>query len=134
MTLGCKGDLMFCKQYKMKLIAASLSLAASVGAHAALGNLLITNPRDIKFFIRELKKYRVSVLPAVNTLFNALLHHPDFQSIDFSSWKLCLGGGMAVQENVAKQWKALTGQPIVEVYGLTEASPGVCAKIGRAHV
>ena len=109
--------------YHVFALTVNLMIFTRIGAQ----NLLITNPRDIKFFIRELKKYRVSVLPAVNTLFNALINHPDFQSVDFSSWKLCLGGGMAVQENVAKQWKALTGQPIVEVYGLTEASPGVCA-------
>ena len=109
--------------YHVFALTVNLMIFTRIGAQ----NLLITNPRDINFFIKELKKYRVSVLPAVNTLFNALINHPDFQSIDFSSWKLCLGGGMAVQENVAKQWKALTGQPIVEVYGLTEASPGVCA-------
>ena len=85
--------------YHVFALTVNLMIFTRIGAQ----NLLITNPRDIKFFIKELKKYRVSVLPAVNTLFNALLHHPDFQSIDFSSWKLCLGGGMAVQENVAKQ-------------------------------
>lgn len=109
--------------YHVFALTVNLMIFTRVGAQ----NILITNPRDIKAFVKELKKYRVSVLPAVNTLFNALLNNPDFQSVDFSSWKLCLGGGMAVQESVALKWKQLTGQPIVEVYGLTEASPGVCA-------
>lgn len=124
-NLSTEGELVVTAlpMYHVFALTVNLMIFTRIGAQ----NLLITNPRDIKSFVKELKKYRVSVLPAVNTLFNALLNNPDFRSVDFSSWKLCLGGGMAVQENVAQQWKALTGQPIVEVYGLTEASPGVCA-------
>jgi long-chain acyl-CoA synthetase len=86
-------------------------------------NLLIPNPRDIPGFIKELTKYQVNSFPAVNTLYNALLHHPDFKKIDFSKLKMSNGGGMAVQRPVADQWKQLTGCPIAEGYGLSETSP-----------
>lgn len=124
-NLSTEGELVVTAlpMYHVFALTVNLMIFTRIGAQ----NLLITNPRDIKSFVKELKKYRVSVLPAVNTLFNALLNYPEFHSVDFSTWKLCLGGGMAVQEGVAQKWKALTGQPIVEVYGLTEASPGVCA-------
>ena len=88
--------------------------------------ILITNPRDMKGFIGELKKERVSVFIGVNTLFNGMVNQPDFATVDFSSLKLTLGGGMATQKAVAEKWKNITGTPIVEAYGLTEASPGVC--------
>ncbi|KPC52948.1 long-chain-fatty-acid--CoA ligase FadD [Amantichitinum ursilacus] len=86
-------------------------------------NLLITNPRDIPGFIKELGKYPVTAITGVNTLFNALVNHPDFLKLDFSSWKLTLGGGMAVQQPVADKWKKVTGVTLVEAYGLTETSP-----------
>ena len=86
-------------------------------------NLLIPNPRDIAGFIKELMKYQVSGFPAVNTLYNALIQHPDFKKIDVSKLKLSNGGGMAVQRPVAEQWKKLTGCNIVEGYGLSETSP-----------
>ncbi|GAB7128396.1 long-chain-fatty-acid--CoA ligase FadD [Silvimonas sp. JCM 19000] len=86
-------------------------------------NLLITNPRDIPGFIKELSKYPVTAITGVNTLFNALVNHPDFLKLDFSSWKLTLGGGMAVQQPVADKWKKVTGVTLVEAYGLTETSP-----------
>ena len=86
-------------------------------------NLLITNPRDIPGFVKELSKYRFTTLTGVNTLFNALLNHPDFAKLDFSSLNLSLGGGMAVQRSVAERWKAVTGKPLIEAYGMTEASP-----------
>jgi long-chain acyl-CoA synthetase len=86
-------------------------------------NLLIPNPRDIPGFIRELMKYQVNSFPAVNTLYNALLHHPDFKKIDFSKLKLSTGGGMAVQRPVAEEWKKATGCSIAEGYGLSETSP-----------
>ncbi len=89
-------------------------------------NVLIANPRDIDGFIKELKIRRWNVLTGVNTLFNSLLHHPQFASIDFSHMKLALGGGMAVQRAVAEKWKAVTGMPLIEAYGLTETSPGAC--------
>ena len=89
--------------------------------------ILITNPRDMKSFIGDMKKERVSVFVGVNTLFNGMVNQSDFATVDFSSLKLTLGGGMATQKTVAEKWKNITGTPIVEAYGLTEASPGVCA-------
>jgi long-chain acyl-CoA synthetase len=86
-------------------------------------NLLIPNPRDIAGFIKELMKYQVNSFPAVNTLYNGLLHHPDFNKIDFSKLKMSNGGGMAVQRPVAEQWKKATGCSIAEGYGLSETSP-----------
>ncbi|MGA7810331.1 long-chain fatty acid--CoA ligase [Bradyrhizobium sp.] len=86
-------------------------------------NLLIPNPRDIPGFIKELAKYQINSFPAVNTLYNALLHHPDFRKVDFSKLKMANGGGMAVQRPVAEQWKQITGCPIAEGYGLSETSP-----------
>jgi long-chain acyl-CoA synthetase len=86
-------------------------------------NLLIPNPRDMPGFVKELAKYRINIFPAVNTLYNGLLNNPDFAKLDFSSYKVCNGGGMAVQQSVADRWLKLTGTPIVEGYGLSETSP-----------
>jgi long-chain acyl-CoA synthetase len=86
-------------------------------------NLLIPNPRDIAGFVKELAKYQVNSFPAVNTLYNGLMHHPDFRKLDFSKLKISNGGGMAVQRPVAEQWKAVTGCFIAEGYGLSETSP-----------
>jgi long-chain acyl-CoA synthetase len=88
-------------------------------------NILIPNPRDIPGTIKELAKYKVHVFPAVNTLFNALANNPEFAKLDFSELCISNGGGMAVQEAVAKKWLAVTGCPIVEGYGLSETSSGV---------
>src|SRR5712671_5988499 len=88
-------------------------------------NLLIPNPRDMPGFIKELMKYQVNSLPAVNTLYNGLLHSPGFDKVDFSKLKISVGGGMAVQRPVAEQWKKLTGCEILEAYGLSETSPGL---------
>ena len=86
-------------------------------------NLLIPNPRDIPGFVKELGKYRFSVLTGVNTLFNALLNDPNFARLDFSALRVTLGGGMAVQKAVADRWDQVTGKPLIEAYGLTETSP-----------
>ena len=86
-------------------------------------NLLITDPRDMKGFIKELKKQPFSLFSGVNTLYNGLLNHPDFDELDFSHLKVCGAGGMAVQKTVAERWKNKTGVPITEGYGLTETSP-----------
>ncbi|WP_027552303.1 long-chain fatty acid--CoA ligase [Bradyrhizobium sp. Cp5.3] len=86
-------------------------------------NLLIPNPRDIAGFVKELAKYQVNSFPAVNTLYNGLMHHPDFKKLDFSKLKISNGGGMAVQRPVAEQWRAVTGCFIAEGYGLSETSP-----------
>jgi long-chain acyl-CoA synthetase len=90
-------------------------------------NLLIPNPRDIGGFIKELRNYRINVFPAVNTLYNGLLNHPEFKDLDFSRLLVCPGGGMAVQKPVADKWLSVTGVPIVEGYGLSETSPVVSA-------
>ncbi|WP_017918565.1 long-chain fatty acid--CoA ligase [Burkholderia gladioli] len=87
--------------------------------------LLIPNPRDIGGMFKELKRYSVSTFPAVNTLYNAMLNHPDFDQLDFSKLAVANGGGMAIQESVAKRWYEKTGTPIVEGYGLSETSPVV---------
>lgn len=89
-------------------------------------NVLITNPRDIKAFVNELKKYPFTAITGVNTLYNALLHHKQFQQLNFSHLHLSLGGGMAVQRAVAERWKEVTGCPLLEAYGLTETCPAVC--------
>ncbi|WP_420957060.1 long-chain fatty acid--CoA ligase [Burkholderia gladioli] len=87
--------------------------------------LLIPNPRDIGGMFKELKRYSVLTFPAVNTLYNAMLNHPDFDQLDFSKLAVANGGGMAIQESVAKRWYEKTGTPIVEGYGLSETSPVV---------
>jgi len=86
-------------------------------------NVLITNPRDIPGFIKEIGKYPFTTITGVNTLFNAMIHNPDFAKIDLSQLRLCLGGGMAVQRAVAERWKEITGATLIEAYGLTETSP-----------
>ncbi len=86
-------------------------------------NVLITNPRDMPAFLKELNKYPFSVITGVNTLFNGLMNQPDFKSVNFKNLKISVGGGMAVQDFVANQWKTITGKPLVEGYGLTESSP-----------
>jgi long-chain acyl-CoA synthetase len=90
-------------------------------------NVLITNPRDIPGFVKELAKHKYTIITGVNTLFNALLNHPDFGKLDFSSVRLAVGGGMAVQKAVAERWRQVTGTPLIEGYGLTETSPSATA-------
>ncbi len=89
-------------------------------------NILVTNPRDITGFVKEISRYRFTVITGVNTLFNALLNNPAFSAIDFSALRVALGGGMAVQRAVADRWKKVTGVALIEAYGLTETSPAVC--------
>ena len=89
-------------------------------------NYLITNPRDMAGFVKELQGVRFTAMTGVNTLFNGLMNTPGFEKIDFSHLKLSLGGGMAVQKPVAERWQKLTGTPLLEAYGLTETSPAVC--------
>jgi len=108
--------------YHIFSLTANLMVFTEVGAL----NVMITNPRDIPGFIKEIKKYKITAMTGVNTLFNALLHHPDFASVDFSTWRLALGGGMAVQKAVADKWKQVTDVTLAEAYGLTETSPAAC--------
>jgi long-chain acyl-CoA synthetase len=101
----------------------ALTACAMWGMRMGALNILIPNPRDIGGFIKELAKYRFNTLPAVNTLYNALVNHPDFQHLDFSGLKLALGGGMAVQQAVNDKWLKATGVAIIEGYGLSETAP-----------
>jgi long-chain acyl-CoA synthetase len=89
-------------------------------------NVLITNPRDFPGFVAELKKFKFQFISGVNTLFNALLHTPGFESVDFSALRVTLGGGMAVQGVVAARWKKVTGNVLTQAWGLTETSPAAC--------
>jgi len=104
------------------------SLTANCFVFGSIGglNILITNPRDLPGFIKELKKWKFTAFTGVNTLFNGLLNNPEFKTVDFSSLRLTLGGGMAVQKAVAEKWKATTGKALIEAYGLTETSPAAC--------
>lgn len=103
----------------------SLTANCLVFLRAGIPNILITNPRDIPGFVKELKRQPFSILTGVNTLFNALLNNEAFCQLDFSQFKLALGGGMAVQKGVAQRWQQVTGTPLIEAYGLTETSPAV---------
>nr|WP_144835577.1 long-chain fatty acid--CoA ligase [Cupriavidus gilardii] len=101
----------------------ALTVCALLGMRNGGLSVLIPNPRDIPGFIKELQKYRFHMFPAVNTLYNALINHPDIDKVDFSGLRVANGGGMAVQEAVARKWLAKTGCPIIEGYGLSETSP-----------
>ncbi|TIO49915.1 MAG: long-chain-fatty-acid--CoA ligase [Mesorhizobium sp.] len=101
----------------------ALTVNALMGMQQGAQNVLIPNPRDIPGFVKELQKYPAHIFPGLNTLFNALLNNEDFRKLDFKPLILTLGGGMAVQKGVAERWKALTGCPVSEGYGLSETSP-----------
>ncbi len=101
----------------------SLNANCMVFMNVGKCNILITNPRDIPGFIKEMARQPFVAITGVNTLFNALLNHPDFSKLDFSNLSVALGGGMAVQRVVAEKWEKITGRPLIEAYGLTEASP-----------
>jgi len=108
--------------YHIFALTANALFALKIGARS----VLITNPRDFPAFVKILQQERFSMFVGINTLFNALLHTPGFDQVDFSALKFTLGGGMAVQRNVAEQWKQVTGNTLLEAYGLTETSPAVC--------
>jgi long-chain acyl-CoA synthetase len=105
--------------YHIFSLTANCLVFMSVGGE----NVLIPNPRDIRKFVREMHRYKFTAITGVNTLFNALVNNADFAKLDFSSLRITLGGGMAVQEAVALKWKEITGTPLIEAYGLTETSP-----------
>ena len=100
-----------------------LMLGALWGLRAGALNVLIPHPRDVGGFVRELAKYRFHLLPGTNTLYQALLNHPDFMHVDFSALRLCHGVGMPLRRSVGKRWQEVTGSTIIACYGLTEASP-----------
>jgi long-chain acyl-CoA synthetase len=108
--------------YHIFALTANCLIFMSLGAH----NVLITNPRDLPGFVKELKRHRMTVFTGVNTLFNGLLNTPGFAELDFSGLRLTLGGGAAVQQAVAERWAEVTGKPLSEAYGLTETSPAAC--------
>jgi long-chain acyl-CoA synthetase len=101
----------------------ALTACYLLGIRAGGVNLLIPNPRDMAGFVKELMKYQIHFFPAVNTLYNGLLHTPGFDKVDFSKLKVCNGGGMATQKAVAEKWLKVTGCPLSEGYGLSETSP-----------
>ena len=107
------------------------SLTANCLTFLKLGghNLLIANPRDFAGFVKEISQYRFTFFSGVNTLFNALLHTPGFDKVDFSALKVSLGGGMAVQRVVAERWKEVTGNILTQAWGLTETSPAACINL-----
>ena len=105
--------------YHIFALTVNMVMGMSVGA----ANLLIPNPRDIPGFVKELGKYKVNFFPGLNTLFNALANNEDFKKLDFSSLLLTVAGGMACQRPVADKWEAVTGNVILEGYGLSETSP-----------
>ncbi len=108
--------------YHIFSLTANCFVFCSVGAL----NILITNPRDIPGFVKEMKKWKFTAITGVNTLFNGLLNNADFRNLDFSGLKVALGGGMAVQKGVADRWREVTKKPLIEAYGLTETSPAAC--------
>ncbi|MEY4363869.1 MAG: hypothetical protein RLZZ24_1221 [Pseudomonadota bacterium] len=105
--------------YHIFAFTVNMMFVLRIGGHS----VLIPNPRDLPALLTELTKHRFNVFPAVNTLFNAIGHHPDAKKVDWSTLQLSLGGGMAVQEAVAVLWQKLTGNSIIEGYGLSETSP-----------
>jgi long-chain acyl-CoA synthetase len=105
--------------YHIFAFAVNIMAMMSLGANT----VLVVNARDIPSLIKEFKKNKISLITGVNTLFNALLHHPEFPKLDFSSLKVSVGGGMAVQTSVAENWKKVTGCDLCEGYGMTETSP-----------
>lgn len=98
-------------------------VCAMYGMYTGATNVLIANPRDIPGLIKELRKYPPAFFPAVNTLFNAMVHNEEFKTLDFSKLVIAMGGGMAVLPSTAEAWQRITGRPIVEGYGLSETSP-----------
>jgi len=108
--------------YHIFALTANLLYGLEIGAK----NVLITNPRDFSGFVKTLAAERFTFMTGVNTLFNALLETPGFDDLDFSAFKVTLGGGMAVQQPAAARWKKVTGVNITEAYGLTETAPAVC--------
>ena len=108
--------------YHIFALTANLCLGLRLGSK----NVLITNPRDMGAFLKELMKHKYSLITGVNTLFNKMLNDPRFAKIDHSQSKVVLAGGMALQRAVAEKWESITGNRIAEAYGLTETSPGAC--------
>ena len=118
---GDKDDRIFCALPLYHIFA--FMVCALYGMYKGQANVLIPNPRDLPGVIKELRKYQPGFFPAVNTLFNALVHNEEFQQLDHSKLKMAMGGGMAVLPSTAAAWKKITGTNIIEGYGLSETSP-----------
>ena len=118
---GAKDDRIFCALPLYHIFA--FMVCAMYGMYKGQANILIPNPRDLPAVIKELRKYQPGFFPAVNTLFNALVHNEEFRQLDFSKLKMAMGGGMAVLPSTAEEWKKVTGTMIIEGYGLSETSP-----------
>lgn len=118
---GAKDDRIFCALPLYHIFA--FMVCALYGMYKGQANILIPNPRDLPAVIKELRKYQPGFFPAVNTLFNALVHNEEFRQLDFSNLKMAMGGGMAVLPSTAEEWKKVTGTIIIEGYGLSETSP-----------
>jgi long-chain acyl-CoA synthetase len=114
--------------YHIFSLTANCLTMMKLGGH----NLLIANPRDFQGFVQELSRHRFTFMAGVNTLFNALLHTPGFDKLDFSALRVSLGGGMAVQRAVAERWKEVTGNVLTQAWGLTETSPAACINLPGA--
>ena len=112
----------------------ALAINGLLMMHIGAKIILITNPRDMKAFIKELKKHPFTMMTGVNTIYNGLLNQPDFKEIDFSTLKGAVGGGMAVQDAVARRWEQVTGSALIEGYGLSETSPVLsCNPLDGTH-
>ncbi|QOW47524.1 MULTISPECIES: AMP-binding protein [Acinetobacter] len=118
---GAKDDRIFCALPLYHIFA--FMVCALYGMYKGQANILIPNPRDLPAVMKELRKYQPGFFPAVNTLFNALVHNEEFRQLDFSKLKMAMGGGMAVLPSTAEEWKKVTGTVIIEGYGLSETSP-----------
>ncbi len=118
---GCETIITALPLYHIFALTANCLVFFKIGAT----NVLVTNPRDIPGFVKELGKHPFTAITGVNTLFNALLNNPDFAKLDFSSLRLSVAGGMALRKSVAERWKQVTGKTLIEAYGLTETSPAV---------
>ena len=118
---GAKDDRIFCALPLYHIFA--FMVCAMYGMYKGQANILIPNPRDLPAVIKELRNYQPGFFPAVNTLFNALVHNEEFRQLDFSKLKMAMGGGMAVLPSTAEEWKKVTGTMIIEGYGLSETSP-----------
>jgi long-chain acyl-CoA synthetase len=105
--------------YHIFALTVNCLAVVKIGGHS----LLITNPRDMKAFVKEISKYKFTMISGVNTLFNGLLNNEDFRKLDFKHLKVAVGGGTAVQKATTERWKEVTGNYIIEGYGLTESSP-----------
>ena len=116
-----KDDRIFCALPLYHIFA--FMVCALYGMYKGQANVLIPNPRDLPAVIKELAKYQPAFFPAVNTLFNALVHNEEFKQLDHSKLKMAMGGGMAVLPSTAAAWKKITGTNIIEGYGLSETSP-----------